>query len=1449
MSKLRAFVVSVVVLVVLLAVVALPAYGRVIHVREAGFTGADAPGGPFGPGLVSAAVDQASGDVYVTEASAAAPGVGGAVDEFDAKGVYAKVHIVGAKITGQKAFALTFTSGVAVDNSGGANNGDLYVSDTGHHVIDRFTAAGVFLCEITGKKPVSKEEEEHECDGAAGSLTPTGSIIPAGVAVDKSGDVYVAHDEEEHQAIDKFGPEGKYLGQIKDPHLSGQIGTIALDAEGHLYAQVEVNGGGGGVFVFNTAGSFVSVLDEPQHEAVGVGVDPKTGNVYVGEAAGPLGQDVAEFEPSGALASVTATNGFALGLAVDGASGKLYATEAFGSNAVAIFSPDIVLPNATSDPATSVSQTTATLNGHLDPDLAHGGAEVTGCVFEYGITTFYGQTAPCSPPPPYASGTAVSGALSGLTRGTAYHFRLKATNASGATVGEDQTFTTAGLAVIDSESARVNGTGAILRAQINPMRLATTCEVQYVDDAGFKHSGYGTASTLPCEPEDLGSGLGDTGAIAAAKGLQIATTYHFRFLADNAAGLTGSGDRTFTTFGASAFKFALVNEEGLPFTQAGGHPYEARTSLKLNGFLRSAGEMPEEGADANVKDVITRLPAGFVGDPTAVPKCTREKVRRRQCPGSAQVGTIEVNIEGETKSVPSPLYNVVPPEGVPAEFAAGILTKAIILIDAKLRSGGDYGVTAESTNSAGIAGVREANVKLWGVPAAASHDKERTCGEKEPCSAEETVAKPFLRAPTSCGGSLMATLAVDSWQNPGEFSELATEMPAMTGCENVEFAPSLAVQPTAAQADSPTGLHVDLHLPQNKEAEKLGESDLRDTTVTLPPGLTANPSGANGLAACPPAQVGLTSGPGVVPVTFTPGQAECPAASKVGTVEVDTPLLDHPLHGAVYIATPYNNPFNSLLALYITVYDPQTGVVVKLAGHVEPNPATGQLTTTVTDSPQVPFEDFKLDFFPEEPKAAPPALATPEACGTYAASASLTPWSGTPRVSPTIAGFPVSSGCTTGFAPTFTAGTTSVQAGAYAPLKLSFARSDRDQELAGLTASMPPGLLAKVAGVPLCPESALAAAAARSGAAETAGPSCPEGSQVGTVQAAAGAGGDPIVVSGKAYLTGSYKGGPYGLAVVVPAIAGPFDLGTVVVRSSLHIDPTDGHVTAVSDPFPTIFKGIPLRMRRVTVSIDRPEFTFNPTNCSPLAVTATLLSTAGASAALSQRFQVGGCQSLPFNPKFTVSTQAQTSKTSGAALDVNVTAALGEANIAKVNVSLPLALPSRLTTLQQACTATQFAANPAGCPVGSLVGAAIAHTPVLANPLAGPVYLVSHGGAAFPDLVVMLQSEGIVIALTGHTDIKHGITYSHFETVPDAPISSFELSLPSGPHSVLAAYLPASAKGSLCKSTLIMPTVITAQNGAQIARNTRIGVRGCPKRKAIKHGKAASRRLTRRHRR
>jgi hypothetical protein len=742
--------------------------------------------------------------------------------------------------------------------------------------------------------------------------------------------------------------------------------------------------------------------------------------------------------------------------------------------------------------------------------------------------------------------------------------------------------------------------------------------------------------------------------------------------------------------------------------------------------------------------------------------------------------------------------------------------------------------------------------------------REESTGE---CPVDIPV-RPLLTNPTSCGVPRIAKMSVDDWEKPGNlatgentFSKTVT-LPELSGCEKLDFSPTLAVTPDGAAGSTPTGLNVDLHVPQESTTNPVGlaEADVKDTAVTLPVGVQLSPSAADGLQGCSLAQIGLSN----------PAKPSCPDASKVATVNIKTPLLEHELEGAVYLASPQNfagpleNPFGSLVALYLVAEEPATGVLIKLAGKVTPNPKTGQLTTTFENTPQLPFSDLKLQFFGTS--RAP--LTTPQLCGTYTTESVLTPWSETPPTTPTsnfeIISGPAATLCFNPppFGPGFQAGTTNLQAGAFTPFTLTMTRRDGDQALGRVSMQMPPGLLGTLSHVKLCPE-----AQANAG-------TCGEESLIGRTIVSAGLGNDPYTVTGgKVYITTGYKGGAFGLSIVNPAAAGPFVLDEgrpVIVRAAIYVDPNDAHLTVVSDPLPTILDGIPLQIQRVNVTVERPGgFTFNPTSCTQMPITGTLSSGEGASAAVSSPFQVANCANLSFKPSFTVSTQGN-GNFHGASLDVKISEKPGEANIHKVDVQLPIALPSRLSTIQKACTERQFAADPADCPEGSVVGTAAAVTPVLKVPLTGPAYLVGHGGAAFPDLDIVLQGEGVKIVLTGNTDIKKGITYSRFDTAPDAPISSFELNLPEGPHSALGAIKNLCALTKTTTTTrritrrvhgrtvhlrqkvkhtvaepLLMPTTITGQNGAVEAQTTKIAVTGCAKAKP--KGKKAKKARQRKH--
>jgi hypothetical protein len=1101
----------------------------------------------------------------------------------------------------------------------------------------------------------------------------------------------------------------------------------------------------------------------------------------------------------------------------------------------------VLVPNETTSAPAEVSETSAVLEGRVEPISK---APVESCRFEYlteaafqanpAINRYAGAaSAPCVPAPPYAAAANVSAPLEGLSPTTTYHFRLTAANATTTTSSTDRSFATVGLPRFEPiYYSNPSVHTATLYTQADLFGVEAACRVEYVDQADFAATGYATATTQPCAPSRLAAAFGLEPVSVSLVGLSIATEYHLRFVAFDGAGRTSVGpDQTFDTFGLRTFSFQDLDAEGGPFTQAGGHPYEWNTSFSFDTTRETFFTTPV----ANPKDILTELPPGLIGNPSAAPTCSRFEVAVALCPGDTQVGMLTVVQARETAVVG--LYNVTPPKGVPALFGGVVGSLVRVYIEPRIRTGGDYGITAEALDSSQETGIDSITVKLWGVPADPAHDSERRCpapGEPgnavSPCSAAVSEPfKPFLSNPTSCSGSLQARLHVDSWQAIGEFAGASSELPPITGCNQIEFTPGLQARPTTNVADSPSGLHVDIHVPQNEDAAGRAEGNLRDATVTLPPGLVVNPSSANGLTACTAAQIGLTSTPGARPVTYTSGAPECPATSKLGTVEVDTPLLDHPLPGSVYLAQPFENPFDSLLAIYITVDDPQSGVVVKLAGQVRPDPQTGRLTSIVEESPQLPFEDFKLDFF----KGAGAPLRTPALCGAYETGSSLTPWSApesgppaTPSDHYEISSAANGGGCAHTAAqepnsPSFEAGTQAPSAGAFSPFVLHLARADGSQELSSIDTTLPAGLIGRLAGVSECSDAQLAAAARHSGAAEQQSPSCPASSELGTVQVGAGAGPQPYYATGHAYLAGPYKGAPLSLAIITPAVAGPFDLGTVVVRTALQVNAETTQITAVSDPIPHILQGIPLDVRSVSLDLKRSDFTLNPTNCEKKTITGSVGTVQGQSAAVSNPFQVGGCKSLGFAPKLQLSLKGSTKHAGHPALKAVLTYPKGGvyANIARAQVNLPHSEFIDQSNLNKTCTKPVLLAGK--CPATSIYGKAKAWTPLLAKPLEGPVYLVGGYGYKLPALVAELNGQ-IRVLLVGKVDSgpNHGIRNT-FEAVPDAPVEKFELQLKGGPK-----YSLLENSEDLCEKPQKAIADFTAQNG-RVLHTTPVIANGC----------------------
>jgi hypothetical protein len=799
-----------------------------------------------------------------------------------------------------------------------------------------------------------------------------------------------------------------------------------------------------------------------------------------------------------------------------------------------------------------------------------------------------------------------------------------------------------------------------------------------------------------------------------------------------------------------------------------------------------------------------------------------------------------------------PVFNLEPEVGEPARFGFEV-DSGLVFVNTSIRTGGDYGITVSVDNITQLIGFLSSVVTVWGVPGDPRHDQDRGWACLSPkeggrhlagCTAlGQSKPPPFLTLPTSCGSALQTSVEADSWQEPDNVLAVKPSVPmgSLIGCERLPFGPEIKVAPDGQQASKPSGLTVDVHVPQEGQLNPTGlaASNIKDIAVTLPEGVTLNPAGADGLQACSEAQIGYLPGESSPPseLHFTPklpdpleqGLNFCPNASKVGTAKITTPLLPDPLEGSIYLAAQNENPFGSLVAMYIVAEDPVSGALVKLPGEVSLNPTTGQIVSTFENTPQLAFEDAELHFFGGE--RAP--LSTPAHCVTYYTEASFTPWSGNAAVS-SQSSFAITSGPGGGpcpgaslpFAPSLAAGTTNIQAGAFSTLDTTIGREDGQQNIQSIALRMPPGLSGILAGVKLC------------GNAQGNAGTCGQESLIGHTVVSVGLGGDPYTVAGgEVFLTEGYEGAPFGLSIVNPAVAGPFNLGKVIVRAKVEVDPHTAALTITTDdsgPYkiPTILDGIPLQIKHVSVTIDRSGFTFNPTNCNPTTIAGTISSAEGATSTLRVPFQVTNCATLKFAPKFAVSTAGKTSKADGASLTAKLsypTAPQGaEADIAKVKVDLPKQLPSRLTTLQKACLAKVFEANPATCPKESVIGQARVITPLLPVPLTGPVIFVSHGGEAFPSLTMVLQGYGVTVDLVGSTFISQaGITSTTFKTVPDVPFDTFELTLARGKYSALAASLPAKAKYSLCGQKLVMPTAFVAQNGAEIHESTPIGVTGC----------------------
>jgi len=853
----------------------------------------------------------------------------------------------------------------------------------------------------------------------------------------------------------------------------------------------------------------------------------------------------------------------------------------------------------------------------------------------------------------------------------------------------------------------------------------------------------------------------------------------------------GLSDLTAGAHADANVRFSFATE---PASGPGGQPDGC--------FLPGGCQVVRGGAP---KEIVVTLPKGMVGSTLATPTCTLADLTANVCSADAQVGIVYVGliVAGSAEApLPQPVYNLPPAYGEVARFGFRAQGAVNSLISVRVGSGPDYRLTATVRNIFSGWPVWSVDMTLWGVPADAAHDPERVCDFVLGCSSRITP-KPFLSNPTECGVDGNAELAVTSWADPdGAPARAASQPQQLTGCDQLRFEPSLTVTANGSSPGQPFGLGVTIDVPQTYDTPAGRASPaLRDAVVTLPEGVAISSSSWWGLEGCSDAQLHLTD----------TRPADCPDGSRIGDVTLRTPLIGDLLTGGVYLRSQASsNPESGdLFRIAFEVANAARGVSIKIAGRIHVDAVTGRVTARFADNPPLPFDHLALRF-----KSGPRApVSLPVACGTATTTAALTGWGTTAAVQLESAlQVGSSSPCLFGFTPSFVAGTANPAAGASSPFTLRFGRDDDDQELSSIAVDTPTGFSGTIADVQLCPEGQAAAG------------TCPVAARIGNAMTSVGPGPTPPFLTGDVFLTGPYHGAPFGLSIVVRALAGPFDLGTVVVRSAVFVDRTTAQLRIVSDRLPTIVKGVPLRIRAVVVTVDRPGFVRNPTSCQTKRVEGTVRSVQGAAVSVASRFQAASCGSLPFTPKMQLRVGKRGRTRSGITtpLQVSLTMPSGQANNRTVQVTLPRTLNSRLQVLNRyTCSPAQLEAD--GCTAS--VGSATAVTPLLRDPLRGPVYLVANPGRSVPDLVVRLRGQ-VDVDLVGHVTIPPDLTIrTTFDDVPDVPITSFRLNLVAGRRG------PIGVIDNLCSPRVRRASVarlaFRAQSGRRVQRRQRMRIAGC----------------------
>jgi hypothetical protein len=897
------------------------------------------------------------------------------------------------------------------------------------------------------------------------------------------------------------------------------------------------------------------------------------------------------------------------------------------------------------------------------------------------------------------------------------------------------------------------------------------------------------------------------------------------------------------------------------FETAAAHPNYGFTQFIVKHHPLMAGPVEVPGTEVPEGEVAlirVDLPVGLSVNPSATPQCelTVFEVGGSGCPAGSQVGVSSVTASAPGIGIPIPpappatevpVYNIVPKYGEAARFGLELAGNEVFL-EGDVAWAGDYheGFTIKVPKAlpAGIEGLILKNRLVF----------EGRAGDGT-----------FLTTPSTCLGghdvtgstysTLLRAASYAEVESPGyafpASAEPFFESPIPPGtspksCNTIPYAPAIAVEPGTAETNSPAPASVDVTVPHLKGGEGQDSSVTKTGTVTLPVGMGINPSAVTGLKVCDDAAFPLHSR---APIT-------CPPESKIGTVKVESPPLPeavNQLEGNVYVGKQLSRDPTSgqEYRIFIDAASPRYNVDLRLVGHVAANPATGQLTTTIGEIPQLPFTRFHLHF-ERGPLA---VLSSPPTCGQNRTTTSFVSWSGNPPAAP-AAEFPPNAtpgGLKTApgggpcpatpaarpFAPSFNVGPAAATAGAYSPVSLHLARTDGQQELKAVNVKLAPGEIGKLAGIPYCPEPAIAAAAGRSGAEEAASSSCPAKSAVGIASILAGTGPNPYAVSGKVFLAGPYKGAPLSLAVITPAVAGPFDLGTVVVRVALFVDPVTAQVDAVSDPIPDVFGGAQLSIREVNVALNRPEFTLNPTSCEPLASTATLNGggadptqpASWSAVAASVPFRTTNCGALKFRPKLFTKLfgKKKTARRNGhPKLRAILVARGGDANIARAALTLPHSQFLDQSHIRTICTRVQLAAN--DCPAGAIYGYARAQTPLLDKELAGPLYLVS-SNHVLPDLVADLRGQ-VNVQLHGVITSKKARIKTVFAPIPDVPVSKFTLIMKGGKHGLLVN------SRNLCGHKNFSFLNFKAQNGKKLTKKRLpLRVPACHAKRSGKHHK------------